>query len=220
MAITLSTGATVAIAKTFSPVLSNPGTTTTALSNATECVVTATHTLGIGDIVVMESGWGLLDQRVCRVKSVSTTVSFVLEGVDTSDTNKYPATFGVGTFREITDWSPLSQIQSVSATGGAQQFADITSIADTTIRQIPTVKDAINMTVDVYDDPSLAWYADVTVADTARTPYGLRMTFTNGSKLYANAYWSLMKVPMIETNQALKTQISLSYAAEPIRYST
>jgi hypothetical protein len=46
------------------------------------------------------------------------------------------------------------------------------------------------------------------------------MTFTNGSRLVANAYWSIMKVPMIETNQALKTQISLSYAAEPLRYAT
>jgi hypothetical protein len=155
MAITLSTGATVAVAKTYSPALSSAGTTTTALSNASECVVTATHSLSAGDYVVMESGWGLLDQRVARVKSVSTTVSFVLEGVDTTDTTKYPALGGTGTFRKITAWSVLSQIQAVSATGGAQQFADITSISDTTIRQIPTVKDAINMTIDVYDDPAL-----------------------------------------------------------------
>jgi hypothetical protein len=168
----------------------------------------------------MASGWGLLDQRVARVKSVSGTTSFVLEGVDTSDTSKYPATTGVGTFRKINTWSPLSQVKGISASGGAQQFADITSISDTVIRQIPTVKDAVNMTVDVFDDPTLTWYADVIAADTARSPYALLMTFPNGSKLVANAYWSVMKVPTMETNQALMTQISLSYAAEPVRYSS
>ena len=76
------------------------------------------------------------------------------------------------------------------------------------------------MTIDVFDDPTLAWYADVTVADEARAPYGLLMTFPNGSKLAANAYWSLLKVPTMATNEALMTQISLSYAAEPLRYST
>jgi hypothetical protein len=220
MTITLSTGATIAIAKNYLPALGSAATATTALSNASECVVTATHSLAAGDYVVMASGWGLLDQRVARVKSVSTTVSFVLEGVDTSDTNKYPATTGVGTFRKINTWSTLSQVKGISASGGAQQFADITSITDTVIRQIPTVKDAVNMTIDVFDDPTLTWYADVIAADTARSPYALLMTFPNGSKLVANAYWSVMKVPTMETNQALMTQISLSYAAEPVRYSS
>lgn len=220
MPITLSTGATIAIAKAYLPALGSAATATTALSNASECVVTATHSLAAGDYVVMASGWGLLDQRVARVKSVSGGTSFVLEGVDTSDTSKYPATTGVGTFRKINTWSTLSQVKGISASGGAQQFADITSISDTVIRQIPTVKDAVNMTVDVFDDPTLTWYADVIAADTARSPYALLMTFPNGSKLVANAYWSVMKVPTMETNQALMTQISLSYAAEPVRYSS
>ncbi len=220
MAITLSTGATIAIAKAYLPALGSAATATTALSNAPECVVTATHSLVAGDYVVMASGWGLLDQRVARVKSVSGGTSFVLEGVDTSDTSKYPATTGVGTFRKINTWSTLSQVKGISASGGAQQFADITSISDTVIRQIPTVKDAVNMTIDVFDDPTLTWYADVIAADTARSPYALLMTFPNGSKLVANAYWSVMKVPTMETNQALMTQISLSYAAEPVRYSS
>lgn len=220
MAITLSTGATIAIAKAYLPALGSAATATTALSNASECVVTATHSLAAGDYVVMASGWGLLDQRVARVKSVSGGTSFVLEGVDTSDKSKYPETTGVGTFRKINTWSTLSQVKGISASGGAQQFADITSISDTVIRQIPTVKDAVNMTIDVFDDPTLTWYADVIAADTARSPYALLMTFPNGSKLVANAYWSVMKVPTMETNQALMTQISLSYAAEPVRYSS
>ncbi len=221
MAITLSTGATVAVAKTYSPILSLAGTTITAISNASPASVTATHSLSAGDFVVIASSWGLLDMRVCRVAGVTGTTAFTLEGVDTSDTAKYPATTGIpATFRKITAWSQLSQVKGVSASGGAQQFADITSITDTVKRQIPTIKDAVTMTIDVFDDPSLSWYADVSVADDARSPYGLLMTFPNGSKLVANSYWSILDVPTMVTNEALMTQISLSYAAEPLRYST
>ncbi len=222
MAITLSTGATVAVAKTYSPVLTLAGTTITAISNANPAVASTATPAAVNDYVVISSGWGLLDQRVCRVSAVAAGVSMTLEGVDTTDTTKYAggASAGAGTFRKISAWSVLSQVKGVSASGGAQQFADITSITDTVKRQIPTIKDAVNMTIDVFDDPTLAWYADVSVADEARAPYGLLMTFPNGSKLAANAYWSLLKVPTMATNEALMTQISLSYAAEPLRYSS
>jgi hypothetical protein len=45
------------------------------------------------------------------------------------------------------------------------------------------------------------------------------LAFPNGSKTVANAYWSLMRVPTMAQNEALMTQISLSYAAEPVRYA-
>ncbi len=221
MAITLSTGATVSIAKTYVPAYNVAGTTVTQITNANPAVASATNTLALGDYVLISSAWGLLDQRVVRVSAASGS-TFTLEGIDTTDTTKYPggATGGAGTFKKITAWSALSQIKGVSASGGAQQFADITAITDTVKRQIPTIKDAVNMTIDVFDDPTLTWYGDVVVADTARSPYGLLMAFPNGSKLVANAYWSLMKVPTMATNEALMTKIDLSYAAEPVRYST
>ena len=221
MAITLSTGATISVAKTYVPAYNVSGTAITQITNANPAVASATNTLASGDYVLISSGWGLLDQRVVRV-SAATGGTFTLEGIDTSDTTKYPggATGGAGTFKKITAWTALSQVKGVSASGGAQQFADITSITDTVKRQIPTIKDAVNMVIDVFDDPTLSWYADVLVADTARSPYGLLMTFPNGSKLVANAYWSLMKVPTMATNEALMTKIDLSYAAEPMRYST
>lgn len=217
MAITLSTGAQVFVAKTYAAPVSFVGAN---ISNIAEAVVTIAHTLAQGDYVEVSSGWGLIDKQVYRVKSVSTTVSFVLENCNTADTNKFTAGAGGGSFRKISLWSELTQVKSVSASGGSQNFANITAITDTVERQIPTTKAAVSMTVDCYDDPSLPWYSDVVAADQARSPYGLKMQFPNGSKLVANAYWSLQKVPTMATNDALMTQISLSYAAEPVRYAT
>ena len=104
--------------------------------------------------------------------------------------------------------------------GGDQQFADITSLSDRTTKQVPTVRSAVTMNIGVYDDPSLTWYPIVTAASDASVPVALIMAFPNGSVLVANAYWSLQKVPTVGKNEALSTQISLSYAADPIRYAS
>lgn len=216
MAITLSTGAQVSIAKTFGTAL-----TVTAISNANPAIATsAAHGLSVGDYIEISSGWGLLDKRVVRCGAGTATDSITLEGVNTTDTTKYPAGAGVGTAREITAWSQMTQVKSISSSGGTQNFADVTTIVDTTERKMPTTRAAIDMTLDVYDDPSLAWYTDIVAADEARTPYGMLMSFANGSKLTGNAYWSVMRVPTITQNEALMTQVTLAYASEPIRYAT
>jgi hypothetical protein len=217
MAITLSTGSTISVAKSYSASI-----TTTAATNAAACQLTTSsaHSFVSGDYIEVMSGWGLLDQRVVRCGAGTTGSTIVLEGINTTDTVKYPTGAGIGSVRKVTAWSQISQVKSMSASGGEQQFADITSITDTVARQMPTLRGAVSMTVDAFDDPSLAWYADVVTADESRTPYGLIMAFPNGSKLVANAYWSLLRVPTMAQNEALMTQISLSYAAEPVRYAS
>ena len=213
--ITLSTGVALAIAKTYST-----SSNVTAITNAAEAVATvaAGHGITVGDYIEVSSGWDLLDKRILRVKTVVTN-DITLEGLNTADTTKYPSGTGVGTVRRITAWTNLSQVKGLSASGGDMQFANITSISDTVSKQIPTIRNAVSMNIDVYDDPTLPWYADVSLASDARAPYGLRMSFPNGSKLVANAYWSLQRVPSVTINEAMTSQISLSYAAEPMRYA-
>ena len=216
MAITLSTGAALSIASTY-------GTTVamTAITNQSQAVATlaAGHSVVVGDWLEVTSGWGLLDKRVVRVKAV-TTNDVTLEGVDTTDTAKYPAGTGTGSIRRITAWTALSQVKGISASGGDMQFANISAIDDVVAKQVPTIRNAVTMNIDVYDDPTLSWYAKVAAASDARSPYGLLMAFPNGSKLGANAYWSLQRVPSITANEALTSQISLSYASEPVRYAS
>jgi hypothetical protein len=92
--------------------------TTTAVSNAAEAVVTAAaHGLSNGDIVEVTSGWGRLNKRAYRVKSV-TTDNFTLEGADTSSTTFYPAGSGTGSVREVTTWTQIIQVMDPQSSGG------------------------------------------------------------------------------------------------------
>jgi hypothetical protein len=217
MSVTLSTGSQYRIAKTYAASIAF--STITNLQDPTITTASA-HSINVGDYVEITSGWGRLNQRIVRAKTGTTGSTLVLENINTADVLKYPAGTGGGSIRRITAWTDITQVKSISASGGTQNYADITDITDVVERKIPTTRSAIDVTLDIYDDPSLAWYADVVVADEARTPYGFLIIPANSKPLVANAYWSLMRVPTMAVNEAMMTQISLSYAAEPVRYTS
>ena len=216
MGKTLSTGAILAIAKTYAT-----SSNMTAITNAAEAVATlaAGHGVVVGDYLEITSGWGLLNGMVVRAKTVATN-DVTLEGIATTDTTKYPAGSGTGSIRRITAWDNMSQVKNVSRSGGEQKWADGTALEDMVESQMPTTRGAVSMSIDVYDDPTLAWYASVQSASDAATPYAMRISLKNGSKIIANAYWSLMDVPDIQRDQILTANIALSFSAKPKRYAT
>lgn len=215
MAKTLATRTAFSIAKTYGTAVA-----LSAITNATEAVATlaAGHGVVVGDILEITSGWGRLNGRLVRVKAVATN-DVTLEGMDTSSTTKFPAGTGTGSIRRITAWDQLSQVKNISTSGGDQQFADATSIEDDVEVKIPTIKSARTMTLEVYDDPTLAWYATVSAADDAASPVGLMIAPPNGSKIVANAYWGLQREPGIQKNEVLTSTISLNFAAPSMRYA-
>lgn len=107
------TGSTFYVATAFSAVK-----TTTAVSNATEAVVSSTaHGFSNGDIVEMTSGWGRLHLRAFRVKSV-TADTFTLEGADTTNTGFYPSGTGIGSARKVSTFQQITTVMNPSASGG------------------------------------------------------------------------------------------------------
>lgn len=216
MAITLAVGTQVAIASTYGASFAM-----SAITNAAQAVATlaASHGTVVGDYLEITSGWDLLNGRLARAAAVSIN-DVTLELIDTANTTRYPAGTGTGSVRRITAWTTLSQITAgISVSGGEQQFADITSLTDRTQKQIPTTRSPVQVTLPVFDDPSLAWYATVRSTSESASVAGVRMTFPNNSKLVAGAYWSLQQVPTIE-DSTLRATVNLSFVADPTRYAT
>lgn len=219
MSITKTTGLVLAVVNAYGAAVAM-----SAVTNAAEGVATlaAAHGVVVGDLLEVTSGWGRLDKRLVRAKTVVTN-DVTLEGVNTTSTTAYPAGSGTGTVRRVnvaTSLTNMSQIKLISASGGEMAFEDITAVDDVVAKQMPTIRSPVVMTLTVFDDPTLAWYATLVAADDAGTPIGFRMAFPNGSKLLFNAYVSVSRVPQIESNSSLKTTIQLTFAAEPIRYTT
>ena len=109
------TGTTIFVASVFASALSF-----SAASNATECVLTMASTTGLanGDFVEVSSGWGRLNLRAARIKSVVLNTSITLEGMDTTSTTFFPAGAGAGTVRKVSTWQQITMITAVSSNGG------------------------------------------------------------------------------------------------------
>jgi hypothetical protein len=107
------TGATFYIASTIAS-----AKTVTAVSNAAEAVVSSTaHGYSNGDVVVMFSGWGRLNKRAFRIKSVLTD-SFVLEGAETTNTTFYPSGTGTGTVQKVSAFTQITTVMNPASSGG------------------------------------------------------------------------------------------------------
>lgn len=216
MAITIATGTQIAIASTY-----GASVAMSALSNASEAVATLAggHSVVVGDFLEVTSGWDLLTGKIVRVSNVATN-DITFEDIDTSSTSNYPATTGTGSIRRITAWTNITQVQGIDTSGGDINFADITTISDRTQKQVPTTRSPQQITLTVFDDPSLSWYAPATAASDSVTATGLRIIFPNSSRLVANGYFSLQKTPTVSINAPLTASLGFSAVADPVRYAT
>lgn len=216
MAVTLAVGTTVAIASTY-----GSSVAMSAITNATQAVATlaAAHGVVVGDFLEVTSGWSLLDGRIVRVSAVSTN-DVTFETINTVSTTNYPAGSGTGSIRRITAWTQITQLTSeMQIAGGDQQYADVTTLQDRTQRQIPTRRSPVTGTLPGYFDAALGWVSTVRTASDGAIATGVRFVYPNANRTVGNAYWSLNDIPTISDN-TLRSQISLTFAATPVTYAT
>lgn len=191
----------------------------TALSNANPGVATTASPPEDGDICVLQSGWPALNNRVARA-TAATANSFTLDGFDTTETTKYPAGAGVGSFQVASGWIPLSQVTSIAKSGGDQQFAQWQYAEDPTgqQQQRPTFKNAKVITLKLDYDPALAWYDALDKADEAKEAIVLRAALPNGSTLYYLVYPSFDADPSMDLNQNMANTATFSLNSKLTRY--
>lgn len=215
MAYKLPNGSTFDFAATYSaPVV------VSAISNATEAVVSAAgHTFAVGDIVVLTTGWQKLTERAFRVKSVTATTSFVLEGVNTTSLTRFPVGASAGSVRKVMTWVRINQIMDVSFAGGDQNFYTWAFLEDQDERQMPTTKSASSLTLTVADDPAQAFVPIVEAADEDDAPRVQRLNLVNGDILLYNSVVSFTSTPTLERDNLMTRTITMSLQGQISRYN-
>lgn len=214
MSITLAVGTTVSIADTY-----GASKTMSAVSNANPAVATleASHGVIVGDIIHITSGWDLLNNRLVRVSVVATN-DVTLEGIDTSDTDLYPAGSGTGSVREVTAWQEVTQItRDINVSGGETTYADTSTLKNRQDQRIPVSRTPVDVQLPVYDDPTLAWVAVVQDADAIET--GGRFVYPNGRRVYFAGFWTVGDVATIE-DSTLRNRVDISFASRPTSYAS
>jgi hypothetical protein len=191
----------------------------TAITNATQAVGTleASHGVVVNDVVLITSGWSKLNGRVA-VASVVDTNNVTFKAINTADTVRYAPGSGVGSVKEIATWTQLSQVLDFTSSGGEQQFATYSFLEDDTERQHPTRKSARAFTVNLADDPSLAWGATLAAADEDTAVRVLRATLPGGSVIYYPCIVSFDETPSLTKDQPMALTATFSHMARATRY--
>lgn len=192
----------------------------TALSNASEAIATVVGgTIAAGDIVLLSSGWSKLDSKVVRVKAATAT-AITLEGIDTTDTQIYPAAGGVGSMRKILTWIQIPQITDVAFSGGDQNYLDVVFLENDQGKQIPTDKAAASMTLTIADDPAQAFNGVLMKADAGKQIEAVRLNLPGNDMLLYGTYTSFSKQPAVSRSNLLTRTVSLALQSESTRYLT
>ncbi|WJJ93996.1 phage tail tube protein [Neopusillimonas aromaticivorans] len=174
------TGTIFSVATAF-----GPSKTVTGISNAVEAVVSATaHGFAVGDIIQLYSGWGRLNRRVVRVKSM-TADNFVAEGIDTTNLEFFPTGSGGGTARKVTTFQQINKILNPNNSGGEAKNVTVKFLESDVEENINDGFTAITETFDIdADEFGKQSYAALVSLSEVQTDTVLKKALKNGSLIF------------------------------------
>lgn len=189
----------------------------TAISKATEGVVTATNTLVAGDFVVLSvQGMRQVDDRVFRVKS-PTGSNFTLEGEDTTLFD----TFTSGSLQKITFGTSITTATSIAASGGEFDFIDTTTIHQAARSQVPGLPSAASFAFDNIWDVSDAGLAAMKSASDSQAKRAFMFTFGVGGQIMLfNGYVGASLLPGGAAQQLVTTKTAITMNGTPTYYAS
>lgn len=185
----------------------------TAISNEANPKLTMSNTddLKVNDyVIVTASSWGKLLNLVLRVKEVENNSSVTLEGVNTTNTNVFPAG-ATASIAKITAWTEIPCVQDLAQDGGEQQYYTYQCLSDDQEQQLPTYKSAISLTYTFaheYDNPI---YPLLRSAEESGDVTALRMFVPKAKEMRSySGVLSFNDIPQTTVNEMETVSLSVS----------
>ncbi|HEV2612541.1 MAG TPA: phage tail tube protein [Noviherbaspirillum sp.] len=210
------TGTTFFIASAYAAAIP-----TTIVSNAAEAVVTATaHGLANGDIVEVTSGWGRLHKRIARVKTAAAN-TFVLEGMDTSSLNFFPAGQGIGSVRKVNTFTQITGVLATSFSGGDPINVSYKYLESDVQSSINDGFNPVNGTLNIDADMigTAGYNAAKTLTD-VQTDTCVLMVSRNGSKVYRPCTVALNEEVTVNDGNINQVVLSVNGNNRSTRYAS
>uniref|UniRef100_UPI003CDF86EB Tail tube protein n=1 Tax=Xanthomonas phage phiXacJX1 TaxID=3374911 RepID=UPI003CDF86EB len=206
MALTLPKGIVFGFAPITSTTSSVTGVTRAAPPVATGTMLTAGTT-----VLVRSNTWTGINNRISVVDA-----NKALQGFDTTDTTTYPGTSGPVELITVGAFVNFTQQGEPSTSGGDQQFWNGQLLEDRSGRQlaIPTFKNAKTLTLPLYMDTSLPWYAAAKAADARGEPVAVRMLLPNGDASYNYGYMSFDGDATITANAPITNVATFTFLSD------
>ena len=194
--------------------------TVSAISNAAEASVSCTaHGFDVGDVVQLYSGWGRLNRRVGRIKS-KTADAFVLEGINTTNAEFFPAGSGGGTVRKVTTFQQINKILNPSNSGGEAKNITVKFLESDVEENINDGFTAITETFDIdADEFGQASYAALVNLSEVQTDTVLKKTLKSGSTIYTPCRVAFNENVKLADGSIMTNTVSINGNGRLTRYS-
>ena len=194
--------------------------TVSAISNAAEASVSCTaHGFDVGDVVQLYSGWGRLNRRVGRIKS-ETADAFVLEGINTTNAEFFPAGSGGGTVRKVTTFQQINKILNPSNSGGEAKNITVKFLESDVEENINDGFTAITETFDIdADEFGQASYAALVNLSEVQTDTVLKKTLKSGSTIYTPCRVAFNENVKLADGSIMTNTVSINSNGRLTRYS-
>lgn len=193
---------------------------TTIVTNASEAVVTVTgHGYSNGDVLEVTSGWGRLNKRVVRIKSV-TTDTFVLEGIDTTNTTFFPSGVGIGSVRKISTFTQITKVMNPQSQGGDPITVNYKYVESDVQYSINDGFNAVTYNMDLdADGLGDAGQVALKALTEVQTDTCLKMVARNGSQVYIPCTVALNEVVQLQDGQINRVRATFNGNNRPTRYA-
>lgn len=210
------TGSTFYIASTIAAAQA-----TTVVTNATEAVVTcAAHGYSNGDFVLMTSGWGRVNKRAFRIKSVATN-TFVLESCDTTSTTYFPAGTGIGTVSKVGTFTQITTVMNPASSGGEPKTVNYKFVESDVEFSINDGFGATSYSLDMdADSIGTAGYTALKTLTDVQTDTILKVVTRSGSILLVPCTVALNESVMFQDGQINKVKAAFNGNNRAVRYAS
>lgn len=195
--------------------------TVTVVTNASEAVVTsAAHGYNNGDIVEITSGWGRLNLRNFRIKSVATD-TFVLEGADTTSTSLFPAGSGIGSVRKVSTFTQITGVMNPQSSGGDPKTVTYKFVESDVEYSINDGFSATNYTMELdADSIGGAGYTALKALTDVQTYTCLKMVTRSGSLIFQPCTVALNEAVRLQDGQINRVNVAFNGSNRLTRYAS
>ena len=193
--------------------------TVSAVSNAAEASVSCTaHGFSVGDIVQVFSGWGRLHRRAARIKS-STTDAFVLEGINTTSLEYFPAGSGGGTVKKITTFQQINKILNPTSSGGEPKTITVKFLESDSEESLNDGFSAVTESFEIDADEfgGTAYNALVALTD-VQSDTVIKKTLKSGSLIFTPGRVALNENVKMADGSIMTNAVSISGNGRITRY--
>ena len=193
--------------------------TVSAVTNANPAVATSTsHGFVDGDELLFNSGWEDATDTIYKADQLSAD-TFSLLGLNTTNTNFYPAAAGVGTVQKISGWVEIPQVLTIATSGGDARFTTISPIARRNSINVPTGFNATSITLTLGHDPANANYQQMLDVSRTLSKVAFKMVLSGGAVTYGYGYMSVSEAPALNQNQANQVTAAITLLGRSISYA-